>query len=110
MTVADKISGKSCWTGVPEKLAAERAKFAYGIVETPRRITAYRADCVRLGRKRAFALLHGRAAHCAGHVLSAENLRAVARAAAGVRVSTLSVHAGYDYFPELFRLICGRPA
>ena len=47
--------------GVAPAVAAERAKFAYGMVEVAgigAGLLAFGPICVRLGRRRAFALMH----------------------------------------------------
>lgn len=94
-------------TGVSEKAAAERAKFAYGIVETAGGglgLLAFGPICVRLGRRRTFALLH--LAALAIVPITCYLPRSYGQLLILLPVFgffTLSIHAGYAiYFPELF--------
>ncbi len=93
--------------GASADIAAERAKFAYGIVETVGGglgLLAFGPLCVRVGRRRAFALLHTGAflivpitcflPHTYGQLLLVLPF---------FGFLTLGIHAGYAiYFPELF--------
>ena len=93
--------------GSPAAIAAEHAKFAYGIVETiggGLGLLAFGPLCVRLGRRRAFALWHVGAfvivpitcylPSSYGQLLTLLPL---------FGFLTLGIHAGYAiYFPELF--------
>lgn len=94
-------------TGSPARVAAEHAKFAYGIIETiggGLGLLAFGPICVRLGRRRTFALWHVGAfiivpISCFlpatyGQLLSLLPL---------FGFLTFGMHAGYAiYFPELF--------
>jgi len=93
--------------GVAEKIAAERAKFAYGIVETAGGglgLLAFGPICVRLGRKRTFALLHLAAlAMVPITCYLPRNYFQLLILLPVFGFFTLSMHAGYAiYFPELF--------
>lgn len=93
--------------GVLEKLAVERAKFAYGIVETAGGglgLLTFGPICVRLGRKRAFALLHVAAVLIVPITCYAPSSYGQLLALLPLfGFLTLSIHAGYAiYFPELF--------
>lgn len=94
-------------TGSAPSAAAERAKFAYGIVETiggGLGLLSFGPICVRLGRRRTFALFHIGAFIIVpitcylpatyGQLLALLPL---------FGFLTLAIHAGYAiYFPELF--------
>jgi MFS family permease len=93
--------------GEPAKDATERAKFAYGIVQTiggGLGLLAFGPLCVRFGRRRAFALMH-----CAAFLIVPITCylpQTYGQLLAFLPVFgflTLSIHAGYAiYFPELF--------
>lgn len=94
-------------SGVADKLAAERAKFAYGIVETTGGglgLLAFGPLCVRLGRKRTFAWLQ--AAALIITPITCYLPRSYWQLLLLLPVFgflTLSIHAGFAiYFPELF--------
>lgn len=93
--------------GVPEGEAVERAKFAYGILQTAGGglgLLAFGPISVRLGRRRAFAFMHIAA------LLIVPITCYIPQSYAQLLVLlpvfgflTLSMHAGYAiYFPELF--------
>lgn len=93
--------------GSPAAVAAEHAKFAYGIIETiggGLGLLAFGPICVRLGRRRTFALWH------AGAFIIVP-ISCFLPATYGQLLSllplfgflTFGMHAGYAiYFPELF--------
>jgi MFS family permease len=93
--------------GDSAKDATERAKFAYGIVQTiggGLGLLAFGPLCVRFGRRRAFALMH-----CAAFLIVPITCylpQTYGQLLAFLPVFgflTLSIHAGYAiYFPELF--------
>jgi MFS family permease len=94
-------------SGTPPAQAIEKAKFAYGIVETAGGglgLLSFGPLCVWLGRKRAFALVHLAAflivpATC--YLPRSYGQLLLVLPAFGFL--TLSMHAGYAiYFPELF--------
>lgn len=93
--------------GVAEKLAVERAKFAYGIVETAGGglgLLTFGPLCVWLGRRRAFALMHVAALIIVPITCYLPNTYGQLLVLLPVfGFLTLSIHAGYAvYFPELF--------
>jgi MFS family permease len=93
--------------GVDEKLAAERAKFAYGIIQTTGGglgLLAFGPICVRLGRRKAFALMHLAALIIVPITCYLPKSYAELMCILPVfGFLTLSMHAGYAiYFPELF--------
>lgn len=94
-------------SGVAEKLAVERAKFAYGIVETAGGglgLLTFGPLCVWLGRRRAFALMHVAALIIVPITCYAPTTYGQLLVLLPVfGFLTLSIHAGYAvYFPELF--------
>jgi MFS family permease len=93
--------------GVGKLEAAQKAKFAYGFIETAGGglgLLAFGPLCVRLGRKRAFILMH--LLGCAIVPLTCYAPKTYSALLALLPVygfCTLSIHAGYAiYFPELF--------
>ncbi|MBI5801447.1 MAG: MFS transporter [Verrucomicrobia bacterium] len=93
--------------GVPAALAADQAKTAYGFWQTAGGglgLLAFGPLCVRLGRKRAFALMHVAAFLSVLLVCFApSNFDQLFWLLPLFGFCTLSVHAGYAiYFPELF--------
>ncbi|MGE5191773.1 MAG: MFS transporter [Deltaproteobacteria bacterium] len=92
---------------VPESVAVERAKFAYGFVQTAGGglgLLAFGPLCVRLGRRRAFVLIQIAAAifvpvTCFFPATSTQLLCLLPV----FGFLTLGMHAGFAiYFPELF--------
>ncbi len=93
--------------GVPAALAADKAKTAYGFWQTTGGglgLLAFGPLCVRLGRKRAFALMHVAAFLMVVLVCFAPaNYDQLFWLLPVFGFCTLAVHAGYAiYFPELF--------
>jgi len=93
--------------GVTEKAAIERAKFAYGFVETAGGglgLLAFGPICVRLGRKRAFALMQAAALVIVPITCYLPKTYSQLLLLLPVfGFVTLSIHAGFAiYFPELF--------
>jgi MFS family permease len=93
--------------GVDQKEAAEKAKFAYGIVQTAGGglgLLAFGPICARLGRRRTFALLHIGAfliVPVTCFLPTSYTMLLVILPVFGFL--TLGMHAGYAiYFPELF--------
>jgi len=93
--------------GVPAAQATEKAKFAYGIVETAGAglgLLSFGPLCVWLGRRRAFALMHVAAfiiVPIVCYLPATYNQLLVMLPVYGFL--TISIHAGYAiYFPELF--------
>lgn len=93
--------------GAPAREAAERAKFAYGVVQVAGGalgMLAFGPLAARLGRRRTFALMHLCAFAIVPVVCFAPSSYGVLLALLPVfGFFTLSIHAGYAvYFPELF--------
>jgi len=93
--------------GVAEKEAIERAKFAYGFIETAGGglgLLAFGPICVRLGRKRAFALMQLAALIIVPITCYLPKTYWQLLLLLPVfGFLTLSIHAGFAiYFPELF--------
>lgn len=93
--------------GVPAALAADQAKTAYGFWQTTGGglgLLAFGPLCVRLGRKKAFALMHVAAFLSVLLVCFApRNYDQLFWLLPLFGFCTLAVHAGYAiYFPELF--------
>jgi len=93
--------------GVTEKAAIERAKFAYGFIETAGGglgLLAFGPICVRLGRKRAFALMQLAALVIVPITCYLPKTYSQLLLLLPVfGFLTLSIHAGFAiYFPELF--------
>jgi len=93
--------------GVPEKVAIEKGKFAYGIVQTTGGglgLLAFGPLCVRLGRRRAFALIQIGAliiVPLTCYLPSTYSQLLLMLPIFGF--FTLGMHAGFAvYFPELF--------
>jgi MFS family permease len=94
-------------TGTAPAQAAERAKFAYGIVQTAGGglgLVAFGPLCVWLGRRRAFALMHLGAFIIVPVVCFLPSTYTQLLILLPVfGFLTLGIHAGYAvYFPELF--------
>ncbi len=93
--------------GIAEPEAAQRAKTAYGFIETAGGfvgLLAFGPLCVRLGRKRAFALMHLGAFLIVPIVCYLPKTYGQLLALLPLfGFLTLGIHAGYAiYFPELF--------
>lgn len=93
--------------GEPAVSAAQHAKFAYGIVQTiggGLGLLAFGPVCVRVGRRRAFALMHAAAFIIVPITCYLPQSYGQLLAILPVfGFLTLSIHAGYAiYFPELF--------
>lgn len=93
--------------GAAQSLAGERSKFAYGIVQTAGGglgLLAFGPLCVRLGRRRAFAVMHIAAiiiVPITCYLPKTYHQLLILLPIFGFL--TLSIHAGYAiYFPELF--------
>jgi MFS family permease len=93
--------------GVAAPVAAEQAKFAYGFWQAAGGglgLVAFGPLCVRLGRKRAFALMHVAAFLAVLLVCFVPaNYNQLFWLLPVFGFCTLGIHAGYAiYFPELF--------
>ena len=94
-------------SGVPANEAAQRAKFAYGIVQTAGGglgLLAFGPLCARIGRKRAFVLMHlGAFAIVPVTCYGPGSYGQMMWVLPVFGFLTLGMHAGYAvYFPELF--------
>lgn len=93
--------------GVPEAQAVERAKFAYGFVQTAGGglgLLAFGPICARFGRRRAFFFIQGAATFIVPVTCFApSSFRQLLCLLPVFGFLTLGMHAGFAiYFPELF--------
>ncbi len=94
-------------TGTPEKIAAQKAKFAYGIIETAGGglgLLAFGPLAARIGRKKTFAMMQAAALFMVPITCYApQNYTQLLLILPVFGFFTLSCHAGFAiYFPELF--------